>query len=81
LVNASWILSNRIYFIVADEISDTLELPQPSATDGAKEHDEYYSLKMHREGPNTEGGELDPKSKSKDVKRHNKDMANRYEKR
>jgi hypothetical protein len=36
---------------------------------------------MHREGPNTEGGELDPKSKSKDVKRHNKDMANRYEKR
>lgn len=66
---------------MADEISNTLELPQPGATDGAKEHHEYYSLKMHREGPNPEGGELDPKSKSKDVKRHNKDMANRYEKR
>ncbi|KAJ5358319.1 uncharacterized protein N7496_010732 [Penicillium cataractarum] len=64
-----------------EEYSNSKELPQPSATDGAKEHDEYYSLKMHREGPNTEGGELDPKSKSKDVKRHNKDMANRYEKR
>ncbi|KAJ6003857.1 hypothetical protein N7540_013139 [Penicillium herquei] len=52
-----------------------------SAMDGAKEHDEYYSLKMHREGPNTESGELHPKTKSKDVARHNEDMVNRYDKR
>ncbi|KAJ6003864.1 hypothetical protein N7540_013146 [Penicillium herquei] len=47
-----------------EDYSNSKELPQPSATDGAKGHDEYYSLKMHREGPNSEGGELDPKSKS-----------------
>ncbi|KAJ5378327.1 uncharacterized protein N7496_005736 [Penicillium cataractarum] len=64
-----------------EDYSNSKELSQPRATDGAKEHDEYCSLKMHREGPNTEGGEWDPKSKSKYVKRHNKDMANRYEKR
>ncbi|KAJ5185883.1 hypothetical protein N7491_006247 [Penicillium cf. griseofulvum] len=39
------------------------------------------SLKTHREGPNTESGELDSKSKSNDVKGHNKAMANRYDKR
>jgi hypothetical protein len=65
--------------LVADEVSNTLELP--AAGTGTKERDEYYSLKMHREGPNTESGELDPKSKSEGVKRHNKAMANRYDKR
>ncbi|KAJ5166074.1 hypothetical protein N7492_006370 [Penicillium capsulatum] len=62
----------------------TLELPKSSPATNrtkTKECDEYYSLKMHREGPNTESGELDPKSKSKGVKRHNEAMANRYDKR
>lgn len=36
---------------------------------------------MHREGPNTESGELDSKSKSNGVKDHNKAMSNRYDKR
>jgi hypothetical protein len=70
--------------LVTDEVSNTLELPKSTAaTNGTKtkERDEYYSLKMHREGPNTESGELDPKSKSKGVKRHNEAMANRYDKR
>lgn len=69
--------------MVTDEVSDTLELPKSTAATngtGTKER-EYYSLKMHREGPNTESGELDPKSKSKGVKRHNEAMADRYDKR
>lgn len=36
---------------------------------------------MHREGPNTESGEQNPDSESKQVKNHNKATANRYEKR
>lgn len=60
-----------------------LESPNSSpATVGIKKgHKEYYSLKMHREGPNTESGELNPDSESKSVKNHNKATANRYEKR
>lgn len=78
----SWISCSCIALLVTDEVSNTLELPKSTpATDGTKEHDEYYSLKMHREGPNTESGELDPKSKSKEVKYHNKAMADRYDKR
>lgn len=62
--------------------SNCLELPESSsATDETKRHDEYYSLKMHREGPNPESGELDSKSKSKEVKDHNRAMGNRYDKR
>jgi hypothetical protein len=76
---ASWI--SLVLSIFADEISDILELPKSTTTDGAREHDGYYSLKMHREGPNTESGELDPKTKSNGVRRHNEDMANRYDKR
>ncbi|KAJ5742264.1 hypothetical protein N7533_011673 [Penicillium manginii] len=59
-----------------------LELPESSSVaDETKSRDEYYSLKMHREGPNTESGKLDSKSKSKEVKDHNKAMGNRYDKR
>ncbi|KAJ6016481.1 hypothetical protein N7540_011072 [Penicillium herquei] len=62
--------------------SNSKELPESSsAAEETKSHDEYYSLKMHREGPNTESGKLDPKSKSKEVKDHNKAMGNRYDKR
>jgi len=62
--------------------SNSKELPElSSAAHQNKSHDEYYSLKMHREGPNTESGELDSKSKSKEVKDHNKAMGNRYDKR
>ncbi|KAJ6001056.1 hypothetical protein N7481_001465 [Penicillium waksmanii] len=62
--------------------SNSKELPESSSVaDETKSHDEYYSLKMHREGPNTESGELDSKSKSKEVKDHNKAMGNRYDKR
>ncbi|KAJ5364931.1 uncharacterized protein N7496_010644 [Penicillium cataractarum] len=64
-----------------EDRSEDKELPKSTARNGAKENDEYYSLKMHREGPNTESGELGPKSKSNGVKRHNEDMANRYDKR
>ncbi|KAJ5385645.1 hypothetical protein N7509_008186 [Penicillium cosmopolitanum] len=64
------------------EDSNSKELPKPSSiADETKSHDEYYSLKMHREGPNTESGELDSKSKSKEVKDHNKAMGSRYDKR
>jgi hypothetical protein len=45
--------------------------------EGDHEHD---SLKIYREGPNTESGELDPKSKSEEVKRHNKCVADHHEK-
>jgi hypothetical protein len=48
-----------------------------SETKGAHRHD---SLKIYREGPNTESGELDPKSKSEEVKRHNKFIADHHEK-
>lgn len=60
-----------------------LESPNSSpATVGINEGPkEYYSLKMHREGPNSESGELNPDSESKQVKSHNKATANRYEKR
>ena len=60
-----------------------LESPNSSpATVGIKKgHKEYYSLKMHREGPNFESGELNPDSGSKQVKSHNNATANRYEKR
>lgn len=34
----------------------------------------YYSLKNHREGPNTESGEVDAQQNLKDVKAHNKDV-------
>ncbi|CAI7615551.1 unnamed protein product [Penicillium pancosmium] len=61
--------------------SNSKEPPDSSfAADETKIPDEYYSLKMHREGPNTESGELDSKSKSKEVKDHNKAMDNRYDK-
>jgi hypothetical protein len=36
---------------------------------------------MHRQGPNTESGELDSKSNMKEVKNHNEVMGNRYDKR
>ncbi|CAI7635395.1 unnamed protein product [Penicillium manginii] len=65
--------------------SNSKELPKSSSVadvaDETKSHDEYYSLKMHREGPNTESGELDSRLKSKEVKDHNKAMGNRYDKR
>ncbi|KAJ5240435.1 uncharacterized protein N7469_002026 [Penicillium citrinum] len=62
--------------------SNSKELPESSsAAHETKSHDKYHSLKMHREGPNTESGELDSKSKSKGVKDHNKAMSNRYDKR
>ncbi|KAI3129673.1 hypothetical protein CBS147325_9535 [Penicillium roqueforti] len=48
-----------------------------SETKGAHRHD---SLKIYREGPNTESGKLDPKSKSEEVKRHNKFIADHHEK-
>lgn len=68
--------------IDSSQIYNCLELPKPSSVaDETKSHDEYYSLKMHREGPNTESGELDSKSKSKEVKDHNKAMGSRYDKR
>lgn len=41
------------------------------------ESHQYDSLKVYREGPNTESGELDPKFDSKDVKKHNKSVADR----
>ncbi|KAJ5379632.1 hypothetical protein N7509_012751 [Penicillium cosmopolitanum] len=64
------------------EDSNSKELPKSlSVADETKSNDEYYSLKMHREGPNTESGELDSKSQSKEVKDHNKAMGNRYDKR
>lgn len=64
------------------QIYNYLELPKSlSVADETKSHDEYYSLKIHREGPNTESGELDSKSQSKEVKDHNKAMGNRYDKR
>lgn len=53
----------------------------PATTETKKGHEEYYSLKKHREGPNTESGELNPDVESKQVKNHNKATANRYEKR
>ncbi|KAK5807600.1 hypothetical protein VI817_001858 [Penicillium citrinum] len=53
-------------------------LENPSATSEAKgESHKYDSLKVYREGPNTESGELDPKSDSKEVKKHNKSVADR----
>jgi hypothetical protein len=62
--------------------SNSKEPPESSsAADGIKGHDEYYSLKMHRQGPNTESGELDSKSNMKEVKNHNEVMGNRYDKR
>jgi hypothetical protein len=58
------------------------EPPELSSTTARTEgHDEYHTLKTHREGPNTESGELDSKSESKDVKGHNIAMDNRYDKR
>lgn len=51
-----------------------------AATSEAKgESHKYDSLKVYREGPNTESGELDPKSDSKEVKKHNKSVADRNE--
>ncbi|KAJ5459036.1 hypothetical protein N7530_010980 [Penicillium desertorum] len=51
-----------------------------SATPETKEGDHKHdSLKIYREGPNTESGELDPKSKSEEVKRHNKFVADHHE--
>ncbi|KAJ5220871.1 uncharacterized protein N7469_009758 [Penicillium citrinum] len=56
-----------------------LENPKStSATSEAKgESHKYDSLKVYREGPNTESGELDPKSDSTEVKTHNKSVADR----
>ncbi|KAJ5776704.1 uncharacterized protein N7511_001715 [Penicillium nucicola] len=53
----------------------------PAAAGITKDHEKYYSLKAHRQGPNTESGELNPDIESKQVKDHNKATANRYEKR
>lgn len=39
---------------------------------------QYYSLKNHREGPNTEGGEVDTQQNQKGVKMHNKDVESRH---
>jgi hypothetical protein len=55
--------------------------PSPAAAGITKGHKKYYSLKAHRQGPNTESGELNPDIESKQVKDHNKATANRYEKR
>ncbi|KAJ6038311.1 uncharacterized protein N7446_005121 [Penicillium canescens] len=55
--------------------------PSPAAAGITKGHEKYYSLKAHRQGPNTESGELNPDVESKQVKDHNKATANRYEKR
>jgi hypothetical protein len=72
-----WVLHYRRRLLI-----EYLESPKsPLATVGIKKGPkEYYSLKMHREGPNTESGELNPDSESKSVKSHNKATANRYEK-
>jgi hypothetical protein len=48
---------------------------EPS-TQRQKKH--YYSLKNHREGPNTEGGEVDTQQNQKGVKAHNKDVESRH---
>ncbi|KAL4934198.1 uncharacterized protein BDV17DRAFT_248613 [Aspergillus undulatus] len=54
------------------------EHPESStAINGSKEHEEYYSLKNYREGPNTESGELGSKHDKEGVDTHNKDIKNR----
>ena len=63
-----------------------MSLPEPSkltsATSETKEgNHKHDSLKIYREGPNTESGELDPKSKSEEVKSHNKSVADHHDKR
>jgi hypothetical protein len=56
-----------------------LEIPKsvPATSEAKGESHKYDSLKIYREGPNTESGELDPKSDSKEVKKHNKSVADR----
>lgn len=59
------------------------EPPMPkstSATPETKGDHRHDSLKIYREGPNTESGELDPEFKSEEVKRHNKFIADHHEK-
>lgn len=46
--------------------------------EGNHKHD---SLKVYREGPNTESGELYPNSGSEEVKSHNKSVADHHDKR
>ncbi|KAJ5240444.1 uncharacterized protein N7469_002035 [Penicillium citrinum] len=48
-----------------------------ATSDAKEESHKYDSLKVYREGPNSESGELDPRSDSKEVKKHNKSVAAR----
>jgi len=68
--------------VKADKDVSVSEVPNSKlATSDAKgESHEYDSLKVYREGPNSESGELDPRSDSKEVKKHNKSVADRNEK-
>lgn len=57
-------------------------LKPTSATSEAKEENHKYdSLKIYREGPNSESGKLDPRSGSEEVKIHNKSVADHHDKR
>lgn len=69
---------HEIYLQSLINCSDFLK--PSSATAKTEAHDEYHSLKTHREGPNSESGELDSQSESDDVKGHNIAMGNRYDK-
>lgn len=55
--------------------------PASTTSEVKGENHKYDSLKVYREGPNTESGELDSKSDSNEVKKHNKSVADRNDSR
>ncbi|KAJ5827635.1 hypothetical protein N7447_004398 [Penicillium robsamsonii] len=66
---------NEAYHKEEPPIAKSTSAP-PETKEGDHKHN---SLKIYREGPNTESGELGPKSKSEEVKRHNKFVADHHE--
>lgn len=64
--------------MMTPRLSETVE---PTLHEPDKKNHKYDSLKIYREGPNTESGQLDPKSGSEEVKKHNKSVADHHDKR
>jgi len=66
--------------VTDDDKTSGQDLQQKTERSTQSQEKKYYSLKNHRDGPNTESGEVDTQQNQEDVKIHNKDLESRHRK-